>query len=229
MFACWHLTDCLTLLIVLLPLLAAPICVCISLRQSFTNRVENILSKCVTTTPPLCRKRLSMYALSRLQLSPRQWCILRSYHRLVYLWAAAPIQISRLSGDMPHCSLLKTGYYFSSFRSMWSPNWVHSACRPLTGLLYLPRVIVRMENLVEWMAGETKVLGETLPRRHFVHHKSQLTRTRDWTRAAAVGSQRLTASAMARPFRGMCLQHLLLLRWFFPSGCLFSTRSILSL
>jgi hypothetical protein len=39
--------------------------------------------------------------------------------------------------------------------------------------LYLPRVIVRMENLVEWMAGETEVLGENLPRRHFVHHKSQ--------------------------------------------------------
>jgi hypothetical protein len=31
----------------------------------------------------------------------------------------------------------------------WSPNWVHSARRPLTGLLYLPRMIVRMENLVE--------------------------------------------------------------------------------
>jgi hypothetical protein len=31
--------------------------------------------------------------------------------------------------------------------------------------LYLPRVIVRMENLVEWMAGETEVLGENLPRR----------------------------------------------------------------
>jgi hypothetical protein len=45
-----------------------------------------------------------------------------------------------------------------------------------TGLLCLPRVIVRMENLVEWMAGETKVLGENLLRRHFVHHKSHLTR-----------------------------------------------------
>jgi hypothetical protein len=29
----------------------------------------------------------------------------------------------------------------------WSPNWVHSALRPFTGLLYLARVIVRMENL----------------------------------------------------------------------------------
>jgi hypothetical protein len=38
-----------------------------------------------------------------------------------------------------------------------------------------------------WLAGETEILGVNLPRRHFV-------------RAAAVGSQRLTASAMARPF-----------------------------
>jgi hypothetical protein len=30
-----------------------------------------------------------------------------------------------------------------------SPNWVHSARRPLNGLLYLPRVIMMMENLVE--------------------------------------------------------------------------------
>jgi hypothetical protein len=35
---------------------------------------------------------------------------------------------------------------------------------------------LRMENLVEWMTGETEVLGENLPPRHFVHHKSHLTR-----------------------------------------------------
>jgi hypothetical protein len=44
-----------------------------------------------------------------------------------------------------------------------------------SGLLYLPRVIVMMENLVEWrLVGETEVLGENLPQRHIVHHKSHL-------------------------------------------------------
>jgi hypothetical protein len=37
------------------------------------------------------------------------------------------------------------------------------------------RVIV--EQLVErWLTGETEVLGENLPQRHFVHNKSHMTR-----------------------------------------------------
>jgi hypothetical protein len=44
-----------------------------------------------------------------------------------------------------------------------------------TGQLYLPWVIVMMENLVEWrLVGETEVLGENLPQRQFVHRKSHL-------------------------------------------------------
>jgi hypothetical protein len=60
------------------------------------------------------------------------------------------------------------------------------------------RMIV--EQLVEWrLAGESEVLGENLPQRHFVHHKSHMTRPGLEPRAAAVGSQRLTAWAMAQP------------------------------
>jgi hypothetical protein len=55
-------------------------------------------------------------------------------------------------------------------------KWVHSARRPPIGLLYLPLVIMRMENLVErWLARETEVLGENLPQWHFVYHKSHMT------------------------------------------------------
>jgi hypothetical protein len=57
------------------------------------------------------------------------------------------------------------------------------------------RMIV--EQLVEWrLAGETEVLRENL--HYFVHHKSHMTRPRLEPQAATVGSQQLTAWAMAR-------------------------------
>jgi hypothetical protein len=54
---------------------------------------------------------------------------------------------------------------------------VESKLRPLgtsatSGLLYLLRVTVRMENLVEeGLAGETEVLGENLHQHQFVHFR----------------------------------------------------------
>jgi hypothetical protein len=56
-------------------------------------------------------------------------------------------------------------------------NWVHSALRPLIGLLCQPHVIMMMEKLVEGrLAGETNVLvlGENLPQCRFVHHKPHM-------------------------------------------------------
>jgi hypothetical protein len=59
---------------------------------------------------------------------------------------------------------------------------------------------VFVEQFVEWrLAGETEVLGENLPQRHFVPPQIPHDHTRARTRAAAVGSQRQTAWAMARP------------------------------
>jgi hypothetical protein len=66
-------------------------------------------------------------------------------------------------------------FFFNSHSGGWSPYWVHSACQPINGLLYLLRVIMMMEYLVEWrLAGETEALRGNLPQRHFVHHKSHL-------------------------------------------------------
>jgi hypothetical protein len=56
---------------------------------------------------------------------------------------------------------------------------VHSTLRPLNGLLCQPRVIMIMENSVEWFAGETEVLGENLPQCRFVHHKSHMLSVRE--------------------------------------------------
>jgi hypothetical protein len=89
--------------------------------------------------------------------------------------------------------------FFYSHSGGWSPNWVHSARRPLNGLLYLPRVIMMIESLVELrLAGKTEVLGENLPQYHFDHHKSNLPGPGS-NPGRRGGNQRLTAWAMSRP------------------------------
>jgi hypothetical protein len=82
--------------------------------------------------------------------------------------------------------------FFNWYSRGVESNRVHSALRPLLGLLCQAQVIMMMEKLVKWLAGETEVLGENLPQCRFVNHKSHM-------RPAAVGSQRLTAWATARP------------------------------
>jgi hypothetical protein len=82
----------------------------------------------------------------------------------------------------------------------WSPNWVHSPRRPfILGLLYLPRVLVRMENLVEWIGrGNRSTRRKPAPAPNCTP-QIPLDQIRARTGGAAVGSQRLTAWAMARP------------------------------
>jgi hypothetical protein len=58
-------------------------------------------------------------------------------------------------------------------------NKVHSTLRPLNGLLYQPRVIMIMEKSVEWLPGETEVLGENLTQCRFVHHKPHMLPVRE--------------------------------------------------
>jgi hypothetical protein len=57
---------------------------------------------------------------------------------------------------------------------------------------------------VDWQ-GKPKVTEKTCPSATFVDHKIPHDQTRVWTRAAAVGSRRLTAWSMARPVKKSCV------------------------
>jgi hypothetical protein len=72
-------------------------------------------------------------------------------------------------------------------------DWVQAVRRPITGPMCQPEMM-SVEQSLEWVAGETEVLGENQPQCRFVHHKSHITLPELET-----GSRRLTAWATARP------------------------------
>jgi hypothetical protein len=81
----------------------------------------------------------------------------------------------------------------------WSPNWVHSARRPLNVLLYLPWENMMMKNLVEWKIGRGNRSTRRKPAPAPLYPPQiPLDQTRARTRSTAVGSQRLTAGWPAR-------------------------------
>jgi hypothetical protein len=75
------------------------------------------------------------------------WIFLVSAMRMTYPVSHPPSSNRRNSIMSPVLRYSTVFFYLHS--GEWSPNWVDSARRPLTGLLYLARVIVRMENSVE--------------------------------------------------------------------------------
>jgi hypothetical protein len=69
--------------------------------------------------------------------------------------------------------------FFNSLSRGWSPTESTRQGGHWLAHCSLPRVIMMMENLVEWkLAGKAEVLGENPPQRPFVHLKSHLTRPR---------------------------------------------------
>jgi hypothetical protein len=60
--------------------------------------------------------------------------------------------------------MAQDNFFLISLNGRWGPIWVHSARRRLIVLLYLLRVTVRMEYLVEWSwQGKPMYLGKTCP------------------------------------------------------------------
>jgi hypothetical protein len=115
--------------------------------------------------------------------------------------------MSLLTENLSVITLFFSPCKMPSYRALYTvtefAKTVHLVLRPLLAYCTSPSwyMMVIVEQLVELrLAGDTEVLGENVPQRHFAHHKSHITRRRlEAGPPAAVGSQRLTAWAMARP------------------------------
>jgi hypothetical protein len=68
----------------------------------------------------------------------------------------------------PAC-ILVTIIFLNWYSVGWSPLDTTATNRPI-----VPRVIMMMEKLVEWLAGETEVLGENLSLFRFIYHKPHM-------------------------------------------------------
>jgi hypothetical protein len=119
------------------------------------------------------------------------------------MWATDPENLknskSKLSEERTRHFCLQL--YLSNLVSCGEVRWVHLVRRPLTGLLYLPRTIDDECGAVGGMrigrgnqSTRRKPAQAPLYATQIPHHL-----TWDRTRVAAVGSQRLTSWAMARP------------------------------
>jgi hypothetical protein len=86
-------------------------------------------------------------------------------HQSIYLMRSFLMSSSQTEGCDRMVSTVSSFCGTLAYSGGWSSNWVHSAPRPFTVLLCLPRVIVRMENFrwnEDWQ-GKRKYSEKTCP------------------------------------------------------------------
>jgi hypothetical protein len=168
------------------------------------------------------RKMLPIFLISGVRLlvllpllayctSPRWWWLWRNWWNKV--WQGKPkyseTTYPSVTLFITKSHMTRTGFEPGPPRWEASDNFFYLVCKAIgtaatPGLLCQPRLnwrwMWRSRWNVDWQ-GKPKFLEKTYPSATFVHHKIPHNQTRVWTWAAAVGSRRLTAWAMARPYK----------------------------